>query len=163
MYSNESGKHTHSALIRNLIKLKGTVKLTAQGERVCLKDSKYILFEILANRTWKGHTSSLLAEQALFSNSELVRLFYVWSSRISNKIYIWNPWGIPVHPAQLVLLYLSTLLDSWLVHCGRDSASIYERGGMELYFVLVYDMYFRAVLWTADDDGLCWPMAIGFY
>ena len=34
----------HSALIRNLMNLKGTVKLTAQGERVCLKDSKYILF-----------------------------------------------------------------------------------------------------------------------
>ena len=48
----------HSALIRNLIKLKGTAKLTAQGEQVGLKDSKYILFEILANRTWKGHTSS---------------------------------------------------------------------------------------------------------
>ena len=48
----------HSALIRNLIKLKGTVKLTAQGEWVCLKDSKYILFEILAHRTWKGRTSS---------------------------------------------------------------------------------------------------------
>ena len=31
--------------------------------------------------------------------------------------YIWNPWGIPDHPAQLVLLYLSTLLDSWLAHC----------------------------------------------
>ena len=45
-------------LIRNLIKLKGTAKLTAQGERVCLKDSKYILFEILENRTWKGCTSS---------------------------------------------------------------------------------------------------------
>ena len=48
----------HSALIVNLIKLKGTAKLTAQGERVCLKHSKYILFEILAHRTWKGHTSS---------------------------------------------------------------------------------------------------------
>ena len=48
----------HSALIRNLIKLKGRVKLTAQGERVRLKDSKYILFEILENHTWKGHTSS---------------------------------------------------------------------------------------------------------
>ena len=47
----------HSALIRNLIKLKGSAKLTAQGEQVCLKDSKYILFEILANKTWKGHTS----------------------------------------------------------------------------------------------------------
>ena len=27
-----------------------------QGERVCLKDSKYILFEILENQTWKGCT-----------------------------------------------------------------------------------------------------------
>ena len=33
----------------NLIKVKGTAKLTAQGERVCLKDSKYILFEILGH------------------------------------------------------------------------------------------------------------------
>ena len=48
----------HCALIRNLIKLKGTAKLTAKGEQVCLKDSKYILFEILAHRTWKGSTSS---------------------------------------------------------------------------------------------------------
>ena len=48
----------HSALIMNLIKLKGTAKLTVQGERVCLKDSKYILFEILENQTWKGRTSS---------------------------------------------------------------------------------------------------------
>ena len=48
----------HSALIRNLIELNGTAKLTAQGEWICLKDSKCILFEILANRTWKGHTSS---------------------------------------------------------------------------------------------------------
>ena len=47
----------HSGLIRNLINLKGTAKLTAQGELVCLKDSKYILFEILENRTWKGCTS----------------------------------------------------------------------------------------------------------
>ena len=41
----------HSVLIRNLIKLKGTAKLTAQDEQVCLKDSKYILFEILEDRT----------------------------------------------------------------------------------------------------------------
>ena len=47
----------HSALIRNLIKLKGTAKLTAQGERVCLEDFKYILFEILENPTWRGRTS----------------------------------------------------------------------------------------------------------
>ena len=47
----------HSVLIRNLIKLTGTAKLTAQGEGVVfLKDSKYILFEILENRTWKGST-----------------------------------------------------------------------------------------------------------
>ena len=50
----------HSGLIRNLIKLKGTAKLTAKGEQVCLKDSKYILFEILENQTWKGRTSSCL-------------------------------------------------------------------------------------------------------
>ena len=31
----------HSPLIMNLIKLKGTAKLTAVGKRVCLKDSKY--------------------------------------------------------------------------------------------------------------------------
>ena len=41
--------------------------------------------------------------------------------------YIWNPWGIPVHPAQLVLLYLSTLLDSWLAHCVLNTYFIYYR------------------------------------
>ena len=48
----------HSALIRNLIKMKGTGKLTAQDEQVCLKDPKYNLFEILENQTRKGCTSS---------------------------------------------------------------------------------------------------------
>ena len=48
----------HSVLIRNLIKLKSIEKPTVQGEWVCLKDPKYVLFEILANRTWKGCTSS---------------------------------------------------------------------------------------------------------
>ena len=43
--------------MRNQIKLKETLMGPAQGEYVCLKDSKYILFEILANRTWKGHAS----------------------------------------------------------------------------------------------------------
>ena len=52
--------NVHSALISNLIKLKGTAKLHVQGEWVCLKDSKYILFEILTHRTWKGRTSSCL-------------------------------------------------------------------------------------------------------
>ena len=46
------------ALIMNLIKLKGTAKLTAQGERIYFKESKYILFEILENQTWMGRTSS---------------------------------------------------------------------------------------------------------
>ena len=40
------------------MKLKGTAKLTVQGEQVCLKIAKYILFEILVIRTWKGRTSS---------------------------------------------------------------------------------------------------------
>ena len=40
---------SHSVLIMNLIKLKGTAKLTVQDKQVCLKDSKYILLEILAN------------------------------------------------------------------------------------------------------------------
>ena len=40
--------------------------------------------------------------------------------------YIWNPWGIPVHPVQLVLLYLSTSLDSWLAHCELHFISLFE-------------------------------------
>ena len=44
--------------MRNQMKLKETLMGPAQGEQVCLKGSKYILFEILANRTWKGCTSS---------------------------------------------------------------------------------------------------------
>ena len=40
------------------MKLKETLTGPAQGEWLCLKDSKYILFEILAFRTWKGRTSS---------------------------------------------------------------------------------------------------------
>ena len=48
------------------MKLKGTAKLTAQGERVCLKDSKYILFEILAHRTWTGCASSYKPDLAIW-------------------------------------------------------------------------------------------------
>ena len=51
-------EYIHSALIMNLINLKGTAKLTEQGEWVHFKDSKHILFEILENQTWKGRTSS---------------------------------------------------------------------------------------------------------
>ena len=80
-----------SALIRNLIKLKGTAKLTAQGERLCLKHSKYILFEILAHRKWKGSTSACRPSQPnrqLLFWQELVRPFHVLFARISNKIYL---------------------------------------------------------------------------
>ena len=83
----------HSAPIWNLIKLKGTAKLTAHGERVWLKHSKYILFEILAHRTWKGSTSSCRlsqrnAKSGLIGREELVRAFHVLNTRISKKNYL---------------------------------------------------------------------------
>ena len=80
----------HSTLIRNLIKLKGTAKLTVQGERVCLKDSKYILFEILENQTWKGCTYKLLPiwQFGWLGRQVLVLPFHVPCARISNKIYL---------------------------------------------------------------------------
>ena len=83
----------HNGLIRNLIELNGAAKLTAQGERVCLKDSKYILFEILANRTWKGCDSSgqpsqLKCQLGLLGRQELVQPFHVLFARISNKVYL---------------------------------------------------------------------------
>ena len=43
--------------------LQKTLMGPAQGEQVCLEDPKYILFEILANRTWKGHTSTYRPSQ----------------------------------------------------------------------------------------------------
>ena len=48
----------HSRPLKNQMKLKETLTGPAQDEQLCLKDSKYILFEILAHRTWKGSTSS---------------------------------------------------------------------------------------------------------
>ena len=42
------------------MKLKETLAGPVQGEQVCLNDSKYILFEILSYRTWKGHKVDLL-------------------------------------------------------------------------------------------------------
>ena len=109
----------HSALIRNLIKLKGTAKLTAQGERVWLNDSKYVLFEIPANRTWNGRTSSCWPSKPDLAGLAIRSLYCPSVSYLLGFLtkYIWNPWGIPVHPVQLVLLYLSTLLDSSLTHC----------------------------------------------
>ena len=50
--------HKHSRPMRNEMKLKEILMGSAQHEWLCLKDSKYILFEILAHRTWKGSTSS---------------------------------------------------------------------------------------------------------
>ena len=79
----------HSALIRNLMKLKGTVKLTTQGERACLKDSKYILFEILANRTWKGRTCSCRQSKpdlAIWLVGPSMSNFLGYQTK-----YIWNP------------------------------------------------------------------------
>ena len=117
----------HSAPIRNLIKLKGTVKLTVQGQQVCLKDSKYILFEIPARRTWKGCMYKLLlAEQAQFAGSADSSLYGPSMSYLLGfqAKYIWNPWDIPIHPLQLILQYLSTLLDSWLVHCKRQRHNV---------------------------------------
>ena len=49
--------------------LKGTAKLTVQGEQVCLKDSKHILFKILANRTWKGPNQACWAGRSLYGPS----------------------------------------------------------------------------------------------
>ena len=71
--------------------------------------------------------TSQIAKSGLLGRQELVRPFHVPFSRISNK-YIWNPWGIPNHPVQLVLLYLSTLLDSWLAHCGTYLRIMIENG-----------------------------------
>ena len=60
--------------------------------------------------------ASQIFKSGLLGWQELVRPFHVLCTRISNKIY-WNVWGIPVHPAQSVLLFLSTLLKSWLANC----------------------------------------------
>ena len=45
------------------MKLKETLIGPAQGEWVCFKESKYIFFEILAHRTWKGWASSCRPSQ----------------------------------------------------------------------------------------------------
>ena len=89
----ESKYTVHSALIRTLIKLKGTAKLTTQGEPVCLKDSKYILFEILAHRTWKGRTSSCRPSQLHLAYSASRSLYSPSMSHLLGfqTKYIWNP------------------------------------------------------------------------
>ena len=68
--------------------MKRTVKLIAQGEQVCLKDSKYVLFEILENQTWKGRTSSRHWQFGWLGRQVLVRASLVLFARISNKTYL---------------------------------------------------------------------------
>ena len=104
----------------NLTNLQKILMVPAQGEQVCFKDSKCILFEILANRTWKGRTSS-----CWFGNLAGSAGRSLYGPSLSDFLgfqtkYICYPWGIPVHLVQLVLLYLSTLLDSWLAHCASQ-------------------------------------------
>ena len=94
---------SHSELTRNLIKLKGTAKLTAQGEQVCLKDSKYTLFEILANRTWKGRISSCRPSQPN------CQIWLVWlaGASIALPCLIW----------QVPSMSFANSLDSAWPHC----------------------------------------------
>ena len=70
----------------------------------------------------EGPYKLLQAQQAKWMNRACLAGRSLYGPSMSDFLgfqtkYIWNPWGIPVHPAQLVLLYLSTLLDSWLAHC----------------------------------------------
>ena len=74
----------------------------------------------------EGPYKLLPAEQARFGNLAGLASMRLYGPSMSYFLgfqtkYIWNPWGIPVHPAQLVLLYLSTLLDSWLAHCDCEN------------------------------------------
>ena len=117
----------HSAPSWNLMKFQIPKIKTMQGEQVCLKDSKNILFEILANRTWKGCTSSCWPSQPNRACSAGRSLYGPSMSYVLGfqTKHIWNRWGILVHPAQLILLYLSTLLDSWLAHCDTLLLEIY--------------------------------------
>ena len=70
--------------------MKGTAKLTALVERVCLKDSKYILFEILENQTFQAPAdqASTIWHFGWLGQQALVLPFYVPCARISNKIYL---------------------------------------------------------------------------
>ena len=71
------------------------------------------LYKLLPAKPAKLPDQACLALRSLYGPS----MSYVLGFQTK---YIWNPWGIPVHPAQLVLLYLSTLLDSWLAHCATE-------------------------------------------
>ena len=59
-------RYTHCALIRNLIKLKGRAKLTAQGEWLCLKDTKCIRVTFSHKVNFKSEKSK---PALAFSNS----------------------------------------------------------------------------------------------
>ena len=95
MLSHKFSNPSHSALIRNLIKLKGTAKLTVQDEQVWLKDSKYILFEILEIRHGRAIQApasqiSLIAESGLLGQQELGGAFMSYVLGFQTK-YILNP------------------------------------------------------------------------
>ena len=77
------------------MKPKETLMRPAQSEQVCLKDSKYIFFEILANRTWKGRKSpasraSQIWRFGLLSQQELAPPSMSYLLGFQSK-YIWNP------------------------------------------------------------------------
>ena len=73
--------------------LKGTATLTAQGERVCLKEPR--IQNIFCLKSYKvGHEraiqapagrASQIAKSCLLGRQELVRPFHVLLARISNK------------------------------------------------------------------------------
>ena len=66
--------------------------------------------------------------------------------------YVCNP-CIPIHPVQLVLLYLSTLLDSWLAHCDRKEFIVDQRQKcVEARKYLLREYYLESLLHT----GILW-------
>ena len=112
----------HSALIRNLIKLKATSKPTARGDQVCLKDYKYILFEILANRTWKGPNQAcwaFLLPLSFYSTRSFgmydlrLRLLFTFRSTLFHFVGILRVltvgWPMPPHQLSYQLKYTLTV------------------------------------------------------
>ena len=76
----------------------------------------------------EGLYKLLPAEQAHFGNLACLAGRRLYGPSLSYLLgfqtkCIWNSWGIPVYLAPLLLLYLSTLLDSWLAHCDSQKYS----------------------------------------
>ena len=72
------------------MKLKETLIGLAQGELVCFKDSKYILFGILVDRTWKGLDSTCWLIWPNFQTSWLCRQ----AIACPFQLHVWNLWRI---------------------------------------------------------------------